>query len=98
MGWTRGSARMRMSGSSARASWAHALRPAAKGVKHSLSGLRRQIDVIHEQRVDAGLAESDDCVIRRADNRLAVVERRIDDDRHAGLLKKAGNELVKTGI
>jgi hypothetical protein len=41
-------------------------------------------NVRHEQRVDAGLAECDDHVEGRADDRLAVVEGRIDQERHPG--------------
>jgi hypothetical protein len=63
-----------------------------------ISGLRRQIDIVHKQCVNASLAECDDRVGGRADNWLAVVERRIDDDRYSGSCKKAGYEIVKARI
>src|SRR5665213_1242437 len=53
--------------------------------------LRRQINVIHEQRIDTGLPERHDRVGRRADDRLAVVERRVDDKRHAGQFVERGD-------
>jgi hypothetical protein len=62
------------------------------------SAFRGQADIVHEQCVDAGFAERDDRVGRRADDRLTVVERRIDDDRHAGLLVEAGDQLVEARI
>src|ERR1700737_5497959 len=59
---------------------------------------RHEADIVHEQRVDPGLAKSHDRVGGRADDRLAVVERGIDDDRHAGAREEAGNQLVKAWI
>src|SRR5262249_52446635 len=69
-----------------------------KGKENKISGLRREIDIIHKQRVNASLAECDDRVGGRADNWLAVVEGRIDDDRYSGSCKKAGYEIVKARI
>jgi hypothetical protein len=66
--------------------------------KDKVSGLRRQIDIIHKQGVNARLAECDDRVGGRADDWLAVIERRIDDERHAGSRKETGYELVKVRI
>src|ERR1700686_3519242 len=60
-----------------------------------VSGLRGQTDIVHEQRVNARLAECDDRVGGRADDWLAVIEGRIDDERHAGSRKETGYELVK---
>src|ERR1700737_4745018 len=57
-----------------------------------------EADIVHEQRVDPGLAKSHDRVGGRADDRLAVVERRIDNDRHAGAREEAGYRLVKARI
>src|SRR5438105_14321476 len=66
--------------------------------ENKVSRLRRQNDIVHKQRVNAGLAECDDRVGGRADDWLAVVEGRIDDERHAGSRKEAGQELVKAPI
>jgi hypothetical protein len=63
-----------------------------------ISSLRRQIDIVHKQCVNASLAECDDRVGGRADNWLAVVEGRIDEDRYSGPCKKAGYEIVKARI
>src|SRR5258705_1343550 len=63
-----------------------------------LSGLRRQIQVVHKQRVNTRLAERDDRIGGRANDWLAVVEGRIDDERHAGSRKETGYELVKIWI
>src|SRR5262249_30879020 len=62
------------------------------------SGLRRQNNVIHKQRVDARLAKRDDGVGGCANDWFAVVERRIDDERHAGFCKETGYEVVKARI
>src|SRR6476620_6206999 len=62
------------------------------------SGLRHQKHVIHKQRVNARLAKRDDRVGGCANDWFAVVERRIDDKRHAGFRKKTGYELVKARI
>src|SRR5580692_11136909 len=62
------------------------------------SGLRRQDHIVHKQRVNAGLAKGDDRVGGRTDDRLAVVERGIDDERHTGLRKEAGYKLVKARV
>src|SRR6266436_9875848 len=69
-----------------------------KGKKDWVSGLRSQIDIVHKQRVNARLAECDDRVGGRADDWLAVIEGRIDDERHAGSRKETGYELVKARI
>ena len=53
------------------------------------SGLRRKAYIAHEQRIDASLAERGDRVGRRADNRLAVIERGVENERHAGLIEKS---------
>ena len=63
-----------------------------------ISGLRHQVDIVHKQRVNPSLAEGDDRVGGRADDWLAVVEGRIDDDRHTGSREKAGYKLVKARI
>jgi hypothetical protein len=70
----------------------------AKKRKRTRSGLRRQKHVVHEQRVNARLPECDDRVGGRADDWLAVIEGRIDDERHAGSRKETGYELVKARI
>src|SRR5450756_1872074 len=57
---------------------------ADKSDRSGRSGIRRQTDVAHEQRIDAGLAERHDRIGGRADDRLAVVEGHVDDQRHAG--------------
>jgi hypothetical protein len=62
------------------------------------SGLRHQKHVIHKQRVNARLAKRDDRVGGCANDWFAVVERRIDDERHAGFRKETGYELVKARI
>src|SRR5262245_26468274 len=64
----------------------------------SRSSVLRYVDIVHKQRVNASLTESDHRVGRRADDRFAVVEGRIDDDRHTGSSEKAGYELVKAWI
>lgn len=61
-------------------------------------GLRRQKHVIHKQRVNARLAKRDDGVGGCANDWFAVVERRIDDERHAGFRKETGYEVVKARI
>jgi hypothetical protein len=53
------------------------------------SSLRRETDVTHEQRIDAGAAERGDRMGRRAYDRLTVVERRVEDERHAGSREEA---------
>ena len=53
------------------------------------SGLRGKADVAHKQRVDASLAERGDRVGRRADDRLAVVQRGVENERHAGSIEEA---------
>src|SRR6185437_6691889 len=75
----------------------HAAMPAACGLPQrqtpdhgGRSTLRRQVHIVHEQRVDAGLAECHDRIGGRADDRLAVVEGRVDDERHAGLRMETG--------
>jgi hypothetical protein len=72
--------------------------PSATREGDEISGLRRQIDIVHKQRVDARFAECDDCVGRCADDWFAIVEGRIDDERHAGSGKETGYELVKAWI
>src|SRR5262249_21690689 len=76
----------------------HVIIDAALNCTIKISGLRRQIDIVHKQCVNASLAECDNRVGGRADNWLAVVEGRIDDDRHSRSCKKAGYEIVKAGI
>src|SRR5215468_6812540 len=71
---------------------------AALNCTSKISSLRRQIDIVHKQCVNASLAECDDRVGGRADNWLAVVEGRIDDDRYSGSCKKAGYKIVKARI
>jgi hypothetical protein len=76
-----------------------ALKCATNGSRIRLrSGLRRQIHVVHKQRVNARLAERDDRVGGRANDWLAVVEGRIDDKRYAGSRKETGYKLVKIRI
>src|SRR5215471_3273726 len=69
-----------------------------RSIAIKISGLRRQIDIVHKQCVNASLAECDNRVGGRADNWLAVVEGRIDDDRHSRSCKKAGYKIVKARI
>src|SRR5437879_1057541 len=76
----------------------HRLRPSGEREKHNVSGLSRQIDIVHEQRVNTGLAKCDDRVGGRADDRLAVVEGRIDDERHASSREETGYQLVKLRV
>src|SRR5579863_1924395 len=59
---------------------------------------RHQNHIVHEQGVDAGLAERDDRIGRCANDRLAVVERGIDDEGDAGFGKEGSYQLVKARI
>jgi hypothetical protein len=63
-----------------------------------VASVSRQIPCKHKQRIKARLAERDDRISGRANDWLAVVEGRIDDERHAGSRKEIGYEFVKIWI
>jgi hypothetical protein len=60
--------------------------------------LRHQAHIVHKQRVNTSFAEGDDRIGGRADDWLAVIEGRINDDWHTGSSEKAGYKLVKARI
>jgi hypothetical protein len=74
------------------------LQPIAdQAARHGLE-LRQYIDIVHKQHVYVSLAEGDDCVGRRANNWLVVIEGCIDDKGHLGTRKKTRYQLVKAPI
>src|SRR5215472_10093782 len=67
-------------------------------VDQYISRLRRQEDVAHEQRIDAGATECGDRVGRRTYDRLIVVERRIENERHPCSCEETRNQVMEARI